>query len=134
MAIPAAKTMTVVSGAVQLTTRDGGVTMLHSRPLRTHAELDELLPTLERLLAATSSKGLLIDTRGCAERSPEDVGKRMMEWCKTSASVDRVAMLLSDDMHRVMATMRGLAEGTRFRGFVDEREARRWLDGKPSTR
>lgn len=134
MAIPAAKTVTLIEGAVKLTTRDGGVTMWHSTPLRTHAELDELLPTLERMLAATPTKGLLIDTRECTERSPEDVGKRMMEWCKTSDAVARVAMLLSDDMHRVMATMRGLAEGTRFRGFVDEREARRWLEGKPNAR
>lgn len=133
MAEPLRKSVPLFGGDFVIGMSDGCVTMWHKRPLQTHEELDTLLITLDGMLARAPYRALLIDTTGCAERSPEDVGKRMMEWCKNAEVVERVAMLVSDEMQRVMATMRGVSEASRrFRGFTESREAMAWLTARPS--
>ena len=97
------------------------------------AEAQEMQRKIEQALERTNLRTVIVDNRETS--APVDEARESMwTWCRECAALDRLALLLENEMARVRANMTAVSGGARVRAFASVEDAAVWLLRGPTQR
>jgi hypothetical protein len=90
------------------------------------AQAEEMQRAIERAVGDLAKGRVVFDNR---ETGPpcDEARTAMWTWCRTASQLERVALILENEMATVRANMTAVSEGVRVRAFASLEDATVWL-------
>lgn len=119
-------TQSVLGGAVTLAVRTGYLQVTFSRSAQTMSEFEAVRSAVDLTLRMNRLRRVLFDVR-VADKSPDEVRKKIWDWISVSGPFERVAFVTDNDMLVITINMTGVKSSRATRAFVDTTQAITWL-------
>lgn len=88
----------------------------------------DLIAAVGEIIAASEHRRAILDVRGDPKRPLRVLSSELWGWLiSEEAALQRLALVLSDDLTRIQANMTAVAQNASVRAFTDEAEAREWV-------